>query len=46
MVVNTVLFLSFKQMLDAATALGGRPIDFNVFQSSLGLFIVCLRLIS
>ena len=33
-------------MLDADAALDGKPIDFKVFQSSLGLFIFCLRLIS
>ena len=38
--------LSFKQMFDAHAALDGKPIDIKVFQSSLGLFIFCLRLIS
>ena len=37
--LNTILFLSFKQMLDAITALDDKPMDFKVFQSSLGLFI-------
>ena len=46
MALNTISFLSFKQMFDAVTALGGRPIDLKVFQSSLGLFIFCLRLVS
>ena len=44
--LNTILFLSFKQMLDAITALDDKPMDFKVFQSSLGLFIFCLRLVS
>ena len=38
--------LSFKQMFDVVTALDGRPTDFKVFQSSLGLLIFCLRLVS
>ena len=33
-------------MFDAVIALDGRPIDFKVFQSSLGLGIFCLRLVS
>ena len=33
----------FKQMFDTVVALDGRPIDFKIFQSSLGLFIFCLR---
>ena len=37
--LNTILFSSFKQMLDAITALDDKPMDFKVFQSSLGLFI-------
>ena len=44
--LKTISFLSFKQMFDAHAALDGKPIDFKVFQSSLGLFIFCLRLIS
>ena len=36
--LNNISFLLFKQMFDAVTALDGRPIDFNVFQSSLSLF--------
>ena len=44
--LNTISFLSFKQIFDAAIALDGRPIDFKVFQSVLGLFIFCLRLVS
>ena len=43
--LNTISFLSFKQMFVAVTALDGRPIDFKVFQSSLGSFIFCLRLV-
>ena len=43
--LNTISFLSFKQMFDV-TALDGRPIDFKVFQSSLTLFIFCQRLVS
>ena len=46
MSLKTISFLSFKQMLDADAALNDKPIDFKVFQSSLGLFIFCLRLIS
>ena len=46
MALNTISSLSFKQMLDAVTALDGRPIDFKVFQSSLGSFIFYLRLVS
>ena len=30
--LNTISFLSFKQMLEAVTALDGKPIDFKVFQ--------------
>ena len=41
--LNTISFLSFKQMLDAVLALDGKPIYFKVFQSSLGLFVFCLR---
>ena len=33
-------------MLEADAALDGKPIDFKVFQSSLGLFIFCLRVVS
>ena len=44
--LNTISFLPFKQIFDAATALDGRPIDFDVFQSSLGLLIFCLRLVT
>ena len=33
-------------MFHADAALDGKSIDFKVFQSSLGLFIFCLRLIS
>ena len=33
-------------MLDAVTALDGKPMDFKVFQSSLVLFIFYLRLAS
>ena len=33
-------------MLDAVTALDGKPIVFKVFQSSLGFFIFYLRLVS
>ena len=33
-------------MLDAVTTLDGKPIDFKILQSSLGLFIFCLRLVS
>ena len=33
-------------MLDAITALDGKPMDFKVFQSSLVLFIFCLKLAS
>ena len=36
--LKTISFLSFKQMFDAHAALDGKPIDFKVFQSSLGLF--------
>ena len=39
MALNTISFLSFKQMFDTAVALDGRSIDFKIFQSSLGLFI-------
>ena len=44
--LKTISFLSLKQMFDADADLDGKPIDFKVFQSSLGLFIFCLRLIS
>ena len=44
--LKTISFLSFKQMFDGDTALDGKPIDFKVFQSSLGLFIFSLMLIS
>ena len=44
MVLNTISFLSFKQMFDAVTALDGRPIDFKLFQSSSGLFIFLSRI--
>ena len=44
--LNPLSFLSFKQMLDAITALDGKPMDFKVFQSSLGLFIFYIRLVS
>ena len=43
--LKTVLFMSFKQIFDADGTLDGKPIDFKVFQSSLGLFIFCSRLI-
>ena len=44
--LNIISFLSVKQMFDAVNALdGSRLIDFKVFQSSLGLFIFCLRLV-
>ena len=33
-------------MLDTVVALDGRPVDFKIFQSSLGLFIFCLRWVS
>ena len=46
MSLNTIWFLFLKQMLDTVTALDGKPIDFKVFQSFLGLFIFCLRLVS
>ena len=36
--LNTISFLSFKQILDAVIALDDKPMDFKVFQSSLGLF--------
>ena len=36
--LKTILFLSFKQMFNAHAVLDGKPIDFKVFQSSLGLF--------
>ena len=44
--LNTISFLSFKEMLDAATSLDGIPMDFKVFQSFLSLVIFCLRLVS
>ena len=44
--LKTISFLSLKQMFDPDAALDGNPINFKVFQSSLGLFIFCLRLIS
>ena len=44
--LNTVLFLSFQQMLEAVTTLDGKLVDFKVFQSSLGLFFFCRRLVS
>ena len=42
----TVSFLFFTPMLDAVTALDGKPMDFKVFQNFLGLFISCLRSVS
>ena len=45
-VLNTILFLCFKQIFDAVTALDGRPIDFKVLQNFLRLFIFCLGLVS
>ena len=33
--LNTISFLSFKQMLDAVTALHDKAIDFKVFESSM-----------
>ena len=36
-VLKTNSSLSFKQMLDAVT--DGKPMDFKVFQSSLGFFL-------
>ena len=36
--LNTISFLSFKQIFDAVTALDDKPTDFKAFQSSLGLF--------
>ena len=42
--LKTISFLFFKQMFDADAALDGKPIDFKVFQSSLGSFIFCLKL--
>ena len=41
LLLKKISFLSFKQMFDADAALDGKPIDFKVFQSSLGLFIFC-----
>ena len=46
MALNTISFLPFEQMLDPFTALDGKLVDFNVFQSSLCLFVFCLRLVS
>ena len=43
--LKTISFLTFKQMFDADAALDGKPIDFKIFQNSLGLFIFCSRLI-
>ena len=36
-------FCLLKQMLDAVTALDVKSVDFKVSQSSLSLFIFCLR---
>ena len=36
-VLKAVSSLSFKQMLDAVT--DGKPMDFKVFQSSVGFFL-------
>ena len=36
-IVKNYSFLSLKQMFDADAALDGKPIDFKVFQSCLGL---------
>ena len=33
--LNTISFLSFKQMLDAVTALDNKAINFKVFESSM-----------
>ena len=33
--LNTISFLSFKQMLDAVTASHDKAIDFKVFESSM-----------
>ena len=41
LLLKKISFLSFKQMFDADAALDGKPVDFKVFQSSLGLFIFC-----
>ena len=43
--LKAMSFLSFKKMFDTHAALNGRLIDFKIFQSSLGLFIFCLKLI-
>ena len=44
--LKAISFLPFKEMFNADAALGGKPTDFQIFQSSLGLFIFCLRFIS
>ena len=41
-----ISFLYFKQIFNADPALDGKLMDFEVFQSCLGLFIFYLRLIS
>ena len=41
--LNTISFLFLKLMLYAVTTLGGKSLDFKVFQNSLDLFIFCVR---
>ena len=43
--LKAISFLSFKKLFDIHAALDGRLIDFKIFQSSLGLFILGLKLI-
>ena len=41
--LNTISFLFLKLVLYAVTTLGGKSLDFKVFQNSLDLFIFCVR---